>query len=152
MAQFIDLRDVRDFLDLHSLDEKPYYLATFLVGAYQEILGDLHNLFGDTDAVHVRLDGEKYSVEHVVKGDAIEDVLHYVSTRRRASSPGSRRAVEAALKEERLTMEESGRFMRRYEEALGGYSTCRSTTSRQRRAAGNGWPRRHRETAAPISA
>ena len=122
MAQFIDLRDVRDFLDLHSLDERPYYLATFLVGAYQEILGDLHNLFGDTDAVHVRLDGENYSVEHVVKGDAIEDVLQYVQYSKKDLVSRVRRAIETALKEDLLTMEESGRFMRRYEEALAGYT------------------------------
>ena len=53
--QFIDLRDVKDVLELHAWNGEPYYIGVFLVGAYQEILGDLHNLFGDTDAVHVTL-------------------------------------------------------------------------------------------------
>ena len=61
--QFIDLRDVRNTLQLHPYDGQPYYLGAFLLGAYQEILGDLHNLFGDTNAVHVSLD-EDGEVEH----------------------------------------------------------------------------------------
>ena len=59
--QFIDLRDVKGFLELHSPNGGEYLIATFLVGAYQEILGDLHNLFGDTDAVHVKVDGDDYT-------------------------------------------------------------------------------------------
>jgi arginine decarboxylase len=122
MDQFIDLRDVRHFLDLHTLNGEPYYIGTFLVGAYQEILGDLHNLFGDTDAVHVRLDGEEYRVEHVVEGDSVTEVLSYVQYSKEDLVSRVRRAVEVALREKRLTMAESGRFMRRYEEALEGYT------------------------------
>ena len=122
VASFIDLRDVRDFLDLHPLNGEPYYLGAFLVGAYQEILGDLHNLFGDTDAVHVRLDGDGYTVDHVVEGDSISEVLSYVQYSRRDLVSRVRRAVEVALREKRLTMAESGLLMRRYEEALTGYT------------------------------
>ena len=73
---FIDLRDVKDVLELHPLNGDDYYLGIFLVGAYQEILGDLHNLFGDTNAVHVSLapDGG-YLIEHVVAGDTVTEVL-----------------------------------------------------------------------------
>ena len=78
MDEFIDLKDVKHFLELHPLNGEPYYIASFLVGAYQEILGDLHNLFGDTDAVHVRLDGDDYRVDHVVEGDSVTEVLSYV--------------------------------------------------------------------------
>jgi len=122
VASFIDLRDVRDFLDLHPLNGGPYYVGAFLVGAYQEILGDLHNLFGDTDAVHVRLDGDSYTVDHVVEGDSISEVLSYVQYSRRDLVSRVRRAVEVALREKRLTMAESGLLMRRYEEALTGYT------------------------------
>jgi arginine decarboxylase len=122
MDQFIDLRDVRHFLDLHALNGEPYYVATFMVGAYQEILGDMHNLFGDTDAVHVRLDGDDYRVEHVVEGDSVTEVLSYVQYSKEDLVSRVRRAVEVALREKRLTMAESGRFMRRYEEALEGYT------------------------------
>jgi arginine decarboxylase len=120
--KFIDLRDVRDFLDVHALNDKPYYVGAFLVGAYQEILGDLHNLFGDTDAVHVRLDGDHYKVEHVVEGDSVEEVLSYVQYERRNLVSRVRRAAEAAVKEKRLSLAESGLLMRHYEEALTAYT------------------------------
>jgi arginine decarboxylase len=120
--QFIDLRDVKDVLELHNPDGDEYLLATFLVGAYQEILGDLHNLFGDTDAVHVRYDGDDYRVEHVVEGDTVTQALSYVQYSKDRLVARVRRAVEVALRERRLTMAESGRFMKRYLEALEGYT------------------------------
>ncbi len=122
MDQFIDLRDVKHFLELHSLNAEPYYIASFLVGAYQEILGDLHNLFGDTDAVHVRLDGDTYRVDPVVEGDSVAEVLSYVQYSKDDLISRVRRALEEALRDKRLTTAESGRFMRRYEEALEGYT------------------------------
>jgi arginine decarboxylase len=122
MDQFIDLKDVKHFLDLHSPNGEPYFIASFLVGAYQEILGDLHNLFGDTDAVHVRLDGDDYRVDHVVEGDSVTEVLSYVQYSKDDLISKVRRAVEDALREKRLTPAESGRLMRRYEEALEGYT------------------------------
>jgi len=127
MDEFIDLKDVKHLLELHPLNGQPYYIATFLVGAYQEILGDLHNLFGDTDAAHVRLDGEHYRVEHVVKGDSVSEVLSYVQYSKADLVSRVRRAIEAALLQKRLTVEESGRLMRRYEEALEGYTYLTGT-------------------------
>ncbi len=120
--QFIDLRDVKDVLELHNPNGEEYLLATFLVGAYQEILGDLHNLFGDTDAVHVRHDGDDYRVDHVVEGDTVTEALSYVQYSKDRLVAAVRRAVEVALRERRLTMAESGRFMKRYLEALEGYT------------------------------
>ena len=102
MDEFIDLRDVKHFLELHPPNGEPYFMRTFLVGAYQEILGDLHNLFGDTDAVHVKVDGEDYRVEHVVEGDSVAEVLSYVQytqgrpDRARAARYGGGAAREAA--------------------------------------------------------
>ena len=122
MDEFIDLRDVKHFLELHPLNGEPYLIGSFLVGAYQEILGDLHNLFGDTDAVHVKIAGDSYSVEHVVEGDSVAEVLSYVQYNKEDLVSRVRRAVEAALREKRLTIAESGRFMKRYEEALEGYT------------------------------
>ena len=77
--QFIDRRDVKRTLPLHPFDGGDYYLGAFLLGAYQEILGDLHNLFGDTNAVHVRL-GETGEIilDSVIKGDTVREVLNYV--------------------------------------------------------------------------
>ena len=77
--QFIDRRDVKRTLPLHSFDGSPYYLGVFLVGAYQEILGDLHNLLGDTHAVHVSLDeNDAVVLDAVIKGDTVREVLDYV--------------------------------------------------------------------------
>ena len=77
--QFIDRRDVKRTLPLHTVNGEPYYLGVFLVGAYQEILGDLHNLFGDTHAVHVSLDEHGNVVlDAVIKGDTVREVLDYV--------------------------------------------------------------------------
>jgi arginine decarboxylase len=120
--EFIDLRDVKHFLELHTPNGEPYLIGTFLVGAYQEILGDLHNLFGDTDAVHVKMDGDDYRVEHVVEGDSVAEVLSYVQYNKEDLISRVRRAVEGALREKRLTMAESGRLMKRYEEGLEGYT------------------------------
>jgi arginine decarboxylase len=123
MDQFIDLRDVKHFLELHQPNGDPYFIACFLIGAYQEILGDLHNLFGDTDAVHVRLDEDgSYRVEHVVEGDSVAEVLAYVQYSKTDLIARVRRAAELALRDGRLTPAESGRLMRRYEEALQGYT------------------------------
>src|SRR5687768_6792437 len=122
MDQFIDLRDVKHFLELHPKNGETYYIGSFLVGAYQEILGDLHNLFGDTDAVHVRLHADDYIVDHVVKGDSVAEVLTYVQYTKEDLVSRVRRAVEVALREKRLTMAESGRLLGRYEEALEGYT------------------------------
>jgi arginine decarboxylase len=120
--EFIDLRDVKGFLELHSPNGDEYLIASFLVGAYQEILGDLHNLFGDTDAVHVRVQGDDYGVEHVVEGDSVAEVLSYVQYSKDDLMSRVRRAAETALRDRRLTPAESGRLMRRYEEALEGYT------------------------------
>jgi arginine decarboxylase len=127
MDEFIDLKDVKHQLELHALNGAPYYIGSFLVGAYQEILGDLHNLFGDTDAAHVRLDGDDYRVEHVVEGDSVTEVLSYVQYSKADLVSRVRRAVEAALLQKRLTVAESGRLMRRYEEALEGYTYLTGT-------------------------
>ena len=95
----------------------------FLVGAYQEILGDLHNLFGDTDAVHVRLgDDGGYVVEHVVEGDEVEQVLAYVQYERRSLIEKVRRTIESAVRQQRMSLEESARLRKRYEQGLKEYT------------------------------
>jgi len=117
--QFIDQHDVKNVLELHGWNDEPYFIGIFLVGAYQEILGDLHNLFGDTDAVHVRLDDDGgYVVEHVVEGDTVDDVLRYVQYDRRELVEKVRRTVESALRRGEITLEESARLRKRYEQGL----------------------------------
>jgi len=120
---FIDRRDVKRTLQLHTFDGGNYYLGAFLLGAYQEILGDMHNLFGDTNAVHVRLGptGE-VMLDSVIKGDTVREVLDYVQFKSDWLVTRLRRDVEAALREGRLSYEESGALLKFYEEGLHGYT------------------------------
>ena len=121
--QFIDRSDVKSVLELHPWNGQPYYIGVFLVGAYQEILGDLHNLFGDTDAVHVRLDDDgHYHVEHVVDGDDVSEVLHYVQYDCRALVEKVRRTIEQAMREGRISLADSARLRKRYEQGLAEYT------------------------------
>ncbi len=121
--QFIDRRDVKKTLALHAFNGEPYVLGAFLVGAYQEILGDLHNLFGDTNAVHVTLDEHGAVVlEALIKGDTVREVLDYVQFQSKALLEQFRKDVEAAVREGRIGYEESGVLLRFYEEGLNGYT------------------------------
>jgi arginine decarboxylase len=120
---FIDRRDVKRTLQLHPFDGSNYYLGAFLLGAYQEILGDLHNLFGDTNAVHVRLGPSGETIlDSVIKGDTVREVLNYVQFSSDSLVTMMRRDVECALREGRLTYEESGALLKFYEEGLHGYT------------------------------
>lgn len=120
---FIDRRDVRRTLTLHQFDGSPYYLGAFLIGAYQEILGDLHNLFGDTHAVHVDLSPEgEVLIEAMVKGDTVSEVLDYVEFRGKELIDRLQTAVEFAVREGRIDHQLAGRFVKFYEEALNGYT------------------------------
>jgi arginine decarboxylase len=121
--QFIDRRDVKRALPLHKFNGEPYYLGVFLVGAYQEILGDMHNLFGDTHAVHVTLDDRNGVVlDEVVKGDTVKEVLDYVEFDAEHLVAHLRNDVEAAVREGRMSFEEAGRMLRFYEDGLQGYT------------------------------
>jgi arginine decarboxylase len=113
--QFIDRRDVKRTLPLHTVNGDPYYLGVFLVGAYQEILGDLHNLFGDTHAVHVSLD-ERGSVvlDAVIKGDTVKEVLDYVEFDAETLVRKLRHDVEHAVREGKIaTVRQVARVLRR---------------------------------------
>ena len=122
--KFIDLRDVKSTLELHSLREgEPYLIAMCLIGAYQEILGDMHNLFGDTNVVHVDIGPEgKPRLAHVVRGDRVEEVLSYVEYFEDDLLARLHKNIESALERDRLTLEESALLQRRYEQALAGYT------------------------------
>lgn len=123
IEQFIDRRDVRHVLELHPWKGDDYYLGIFLVGAYQEILGDLHNLFGDTNDVQVTIpEGGGYLIEHVAPGDTVTEVLRYVSFSRDDLMARMRRAAETALRAGRLSLEESRYLLRFYEDGLSGYT------------------------------
>jgi arginine decarboxylase len=121
---FVSLRDVRRTLELHA--QRPgeeYYLAAFLVGAYQETLGDLHNLFGDTHVIHIRFHDEGgWWIEEVVKGDTANKVLEYMEYDVEELYPALSRDCERAVREGRMTVAESQAIKRFYENELNGYA------------------------------
>lgn len=121
---FIDLKDVNNHLKLHELENgKPYYIGIFLVGAYQETLGVLHNLFGDTNAVHVSLDTDgNLEISHVVEGDTVREVLSYVQYDTQDLVDRLRVSVDKSLRKGSLKPEEAGKLQKRYREALEGYT------------------------------
>lgn len=121
--QFIDLRDVRNTLQLHPYTGEPYYLGAFLLGAYQEILGDLHNLFGDTNAVHVSLDEDgEVNVDTVIKGDTVREVLAYVQYSAEELTARLRKDVERAVRANKISLSEAKQLLRFYESGLDGYT------------------------------
>jgi len=123
LSHFPGQGEVSSSLPLHELNAgEDYLLGIFLVGAYQEILGDLHNLFGDTHAVHVRMDGETLEIEQVVEGESVADVLDYVQFNEKVLLDRIRRELARARSEGKLSASEANTFLRFYKEGLAGYT------------------------------
>jgi arginine decarboxylase len=122
--RFVSQRDVKKTLELHAITaQDEYYLAAFLVGAYQETLGDLHNLFGDTHVVHVRFhDDGGWWIEEIVKGDTANKVLEYMEYDVADLHPALARDCERAVREGSMTVAESQAIKRFYEGELNGYA------------------------------
>ncbi|WP_443029071.1 biosynthetic arginine decarboxylase [Spirulina sp. CS-785/01] len=121
--QFIGLRDVKDSLELHQYDpNSTYYLGLFLVGAYQEIMGNLHNLFGDTNVVHIRMNPKGYQVETLVKGDTINEVLSQVQYQGENLIEKLRKRTEQALQDRKISLKESQKLLKNYEQSLQSYT------------------------------
>ena len=119
----IDGEGPQKYLEVHKLKEnEPYYIAVFMTGAYQETLGDLHNLFGDTDAVHITLKDKGYSVDHYVRGDSVTKVLGYVQYYKSQLVEHVRRASEEGILNRSLSREEARLLLNHYEEGLSGYT------------------------------
>jgi arginine decarboxylase len=121
--RFIDRRDVKSVLELHPYNSgEDYFLGTFLVGAYQEILGDLHNLLGDTNAVHVTIEDGHWSIDEVIEGDTVREVLQYVQFNADELMRSMRKMMERALRENKLSVDESRVLLKFYENGLEGYT------------------------------
>lgn len=123
---FIDRCDVRKTIPLHEPNAKPYYLGAFLVGAYQEILGDLHNLFGDTHMVQVELQEDgSIKLEQILKGETVREVLEHVEFNPRDLIDRLQSDIEAAVSKGRVDDVQAGRLMSFYESILNGYTYLR---------------------------
>ena len=122
--------DGRATIDVHELlPDSDYYLAAFLVGAYQEALGDLHNLFGDTHVVHVRLHEEGgWWIDETVEGDTAREVLGYMQYDAARLQPLLARDCEIAVREGRMTVAETRMLLRFYQAELGGYTYLEADT------------------------
>ena len=125
IEKFIDTETgtYKTTMRIHDIQEnQPYFLGIFLTGAYQEILGDLHNLFGDTDAVHVSLHESGYTLDHYVPGDTVTEVLSYVQYRHYSMVDSIRQAAEESIQKGTITKQEAKLLIKHYEEGLSGYT------------------------------
>ena len=125
----IDGEGPQKYLEVHGLQgNQPYYMGVFMTGAYQETLGDLHNLFGDTDAVHITLNDHGYTVDHYVKGDSVTEVLSYVQYYKSQLIENIRRSSEASIIKGSLSREEARWLKEHYERGLSGYTYLEEET------------------------
>ncbi len=125
--RFIDRKDVKNVLELHPINNShlastPYYLGMFLVGAYQEVMGNLHNLFGNTNVVHIKITPDGYQVDSVVQGDSIQEVLSYVQYDSKDLLETMRCSTEAALQSKNITLPEARKLLENYASSLNNYT------------------------------
>ena len=115
--------DNAPFLPVHSLKkDNPYYLGVFLVGAYQEILGDLHNLFGDTNVVHISTSDTGYNIQQIIDGETVEDVLEYAQYNAKKLVSTVESWVMSSVKQGKISLEEGKEFLSNYRSGLYGYT------------------------------
>lgn len=120
---FISTRNFSYYLPVHSLkNREPYYIGVFLVGAYQEILGDLHNLFGDTNAVHISVTDKGYSIDQIIDGETVAEVLDYVQYNAKKLVRTVETWVTTSVKSGIITAEEGKEFLSNYRSGLYGYT------------------------------
>lgn len=121
ISHFVSPQGTAYSLPVHELKgNEPYYLGVFLVGAYQEILGDLHNLFGDTNAVHISLTKDGYEIAQIIDGEAVADVLDYVEYNPKKLVRNLEAWVTASMKKGVITPEEGRQFLNNYRSGLYG--------------------------------
>ncbi len=120
---FIWQGNFHHFLPLPEVnDDNPLYIGVFLIGAYQEILGDLHNLFGDTNAAHIVLTDDGYEIQKIIDGETVADVLDYVQYQPKKLVKDMEQWVSAAMKQRKITPEEGKQFLMLYKSGLYGYT------------------------------
>nr|HPI18842.1 arginine decarboxylase [Candidatus Kapabacteria bacterium] len=120
---FIGVKNFSNNLPIHELkSNQPYYLGVFLVGAYQEILGDLHNLFGDTNAVHITVKDDGYEIQQIIDGETVAEVLDYVQYSAKRLVRIMETWVTASVKEGKISTQEGKEFLSNYRSGLYGYT------------------------------
>lgn len=123
IAAYVNHDQQKNYIPLHEIKEgEHYYIGVFLVGAYQEILGNMHNLFGDTNAVHITVDGDGYSIDQTIDGETVADVLEYVQYDPKKLVRRLEKWVSKAVKEGRISNEEGKEFISNYRSGLYGYT------------------------------
>ncbi|MCI9606589.1 MAG: biosynthetic arginine decarboxylase [Muribaculaceae bacterium] len=123
IANFITSHGISASLPVHSVKKgEPYYLGVFLVGAYQEILGDMHNLFGDTNAVHISVYEDRYEIDRVIDGETVAEVLDYVEFNPKKLVRNVETWVTASMKAGKISPEEGREFLSNYRSGLYGYT------------------------------
>ena len=123
IANFISPMGTSSSLPVHTLKQgESYYLAVFLVGAYQEILGDMHNLFGDTNAVHISVFKDHYEIEQIIEGESVDEVLDYVQYNPKKLVRNLESWVTQSMKAGTITPEEGRVFISTYRSGLFGYT------------------------------
>ena len=123
IANFVTSGHITHVLPLHRLlKNEPYYLGVFLVGAYQEILGDMHNLFGDTTAVHISVKDDAYHIDQIFDGETVEEVLDYVQYNPKKLVRQLEIWVTKSVKQGKISLEEGKEFLSNYRSGLYGYT------------------------------
>ena len=123
IANFVTNRNISHCLPVHALKKnEPYYLGVFLVGAYQEILGDMHNLFGDTNAVHISVKDNHYHIDQIFDGETVEEVLDYVQYNPKKLVRQLEIWVTKSVKAGKISLEEGKEFLSNYRSGLYGYT------------------------------
>jgi arginine decarboxylase len=123
IANFIAPQGTSSSLPVHPLRaDEPYYLGVFLVGAYQEILGDMHNLFGDTNAVHIDVYKDRYEIDQIIEGESVDEVLDYVQFSAKKLVRNVEAWVTSSMKAGTITPEEGRNFISTYRSGLFGYT------------------------------
>ncbi len=123
IANFVTDRNISHILPVHTLRKnEPYYLGVFLVGAYQEILGDMHNLFGDTNAAHITVKDGHYHIDQIIDGETVEEVLDYVQYNPKKLVRQLEMWVTKSVKQGKISLEEGKEFLSNYRSGLYGYT------------------------------
>lgn len=123
IAHFVTSRNISNILPVHTLRKnEPYYLGVFLVGAYQEILGDMHNLFGDTNAAHITVKDGHYHIDQIIDGETVEEVLEYVQYNPKKLVRQLEVWVTKSVKQGKISLEEGKEFLSNYRSGLYGYT------------------------------